>query len=241
MFQVTRSAGLLSALALTLAPSLCRAQQTPPAPGQADRAVLQEGTPGPAHKRIFWIIPNYRTYPSLADYKPITAREKFKIAFDDAFDRGTFVEAALFAGEGQLTKATPTFGQGVAGYSRYLGASFADFAIGDYMTEAIYPAVLHQDPRYFRRGTGSGWSRLKYSVGQIFWTRSDSGKGQFNYSEVAGNATASAISCAYYPDNRDAASAGGKLAIQIGLDTMGNILKEFWPDVARKIAPKAQK
>ncbi len=239
--MATRSAGVLSALALTLAPSLCPAQQAPREQDRADRAIPQESTPEPVHKRIFWIIPNYRTYPTLADYKPITAREKFKIAFDDSFDRGTFVEAAAFGALGQLTNATPSFGQGVAGYAKYFATSYADFAIGDYMTEAIYPTLLHQDPRYFRRGTGSGWSRLRYAAGQIFWTHGDSGKGQFNYSEVAGNASASAISCAYYPDNRDAGSAVTKLGVQIGLDMMGNILKEFWPDVAKKIAPKAQK
>jgi hypothetical protein len=68
------------------------------------------------------------------------------------------------------------------GYTRYFGASYADFIIGNYMTEAIYPSLLHQDPRYFRRGIGSGWSRLGYSVGQIFWIHTDSDRTQFNYS-----------------------------------------------------------
>jgi hypothetical protein len=194
--------------------------------------------PEAGHKRILWIIPNYRTFPSLKDYQPLTAAEKFKIAEQDTLDRGTFALAAGFAGLGQLTNANPSFGQGVAGYARYLGTSYGDFAIGNFMTEAIYPTLLHQDPRYFRRGTGSGVSRLGYAVKQIFWTHTDSGGGQFNFSEIGGNATAAAISISYYPDNRDAASAASKLGIQIALDTAGNILKEFWPDVARKLARK---
>ena len=32
------------------------------------------------------------------------------------------------------------------------------------MTEVIYPSLLHQDPRYFRRGTGSVWSRVGYAA-----------------------------------------------------------------------------
>jgi hypothetical protein len=47
------------------------------------------------------------------------------------------------AGFGQLTNSNRSFGQGAAGYAKYYGASFADFAIGDYMTEAIYPSLLH--------------------------------------------------------------------------------------------------
>jgi hypothetical protein len=73
---------------------------------------------------------------------------------------------------------------------RYLGTSYADFVIGDLMTEAIDPVLLHQDPRHFRRGTGSAWSRLAGAAGQIFWTHRDSDHTQFNFSEIIGNSTA---------------------------------------------------
>jgi hypothetical protein len=192
--------------------------------------------PGPADKRLFWIIPNYRTFPELDHYKPISIKEKFKIARDDSFDRGTIALAAAFAGEGQLSNSDPSFGQGVKGYSHYFATAYADLVIGDFMTEAIYPAILHQDPRYFRRGTGSGWSRLGYATGQIFWTHTDSGNKQFNYSEIVGNSTAVAISTAYYPEGRDVGSAVSKLGSQVGVDMVGNILKEFWPDIRRKFS-----
>jgi hypothetical protein len=186
-------------------------------------------------KRILGIIPNYRSVPYAAVYVPISSKEKFKIAANDAFDRGTVALAAAFAGEGQLTNANQSFGQGAAGYSRYFATAYADLVIGDFMTEAIYPSLLHQDPRYFRRGTGSGMSRLGYSVGQLFRTRTDSGGRQFNYSEIVGNATAVAISNAYYQDQRDFSSAASKLGTQIGVDMVSNILKEFWPDLKRKM------
>jgi hypothetical protein len=189
-------------------------------------------------KRIFGIIPNYRTSATLKDYKPLTAGEKFKIASQDAFDRGSVALAAAFAGQGQLTNSTPSFGQGAAGYARYLGTAYADVVIGDYMTEAIYPSLLHQDPRYFRRGTGNGWSRLGYAMGRIFWTRTDAGGSQFNFSEIAGNSTAVAISNAYYPDNRDVGNALSRLGTQVGVDMLSNVLKEFWPDLSRKLARK---
>jgi len=192
----------------------------------------------PEDKRIFWIIPNYRTSPSLHPYKPLTAEEKFKIATEDSFDRGAAALAVLFAGEAQLTNATPAFGQGAKGYARYLGTSYADFVIGDMMTEAIYPVILRQDPRYFRRGTGGAWSRLASAAGQIFWTHTDSDHMQFNFSEIVGNSTAVAISNAYYPDNRTATNAISKLGVQLGVDMAANILKEFWPDIKRKLSRK---
>jgi hypothetical protein len=187
-------------------------------------------------KRIFGIVPNFRTSTLPVPYQPLTTKEKFKIATEDAFDRGTIALALLFAAEGQASNSNRAFGQGVAGYSRYFGTSYADYVIGDYMTEGIYPTLLHQDPRYFRRGTGGGLSRLGYAMEQIFWTHNDSGRMQFNYSEVAGNATAVAISMSYYQDNRTAGDAVSKLGVQLGVDMTSNILKEFWPDVRRKFS-----
>jgi len=226
-----RSVAFIVASTLLTVTSFC--QTAAPGSGQKNDAAQ---APEPKDKRIFWIIPNYRTSPTLIDYEPIAPKEKFKIAVDDSFDRGTVVLAAAFAGEGQLTNSNPSFGQGAAGYARYFGTAYADFVIGDFMTEAIYPAILRQDPRYFRRGMGSGWSRLGYAVGQIFWTHTDSGGTQFNFSEIVGNSTAVPISSAYYQDGRDVTSAVSKLGSQLGVDMAANILKEFWPDLRRKFS-----
>ena len=228
---------LLILFASAFSPSLSFGQQSSLESSTGPDEVVPPPLPS-ENKRILGIIPNNRTWPSLKDYKPLSAKEKFEIARQDSFDRGTVILAAAFAADAQLTNSNPSFGQGVRGYARYFGASYGDFVIGNYMSEAIYPALLHQDPRYFRRGAGSSWSRLGYSVGQIFWTHTDSDRTQFNYSEILGNSTAVAISSAYYPDNRTAADAVTKLGMQIGIDMASNILKEFWPDMRQKFSRK---
>ena len=81
--------------------------------------------PEPEPKRVFWIIPNFRTSPSLAEYKPLNPREKFRIATLDSFDRGTVALGVLFAAEAQLTNSNPSFGQGVRGYAHYFGTAYA--------------------------------------------------------------------------------------------------------------------
>jgi hypothetical protein len=191
-----------------------------------------------ANKHAFWIIPNFRTSPTLANYKPISAAEKFKIAQQDSFDRGTIGLAAAFAGESQLSNANRSFGQGVEGYSHYFVTAYGGFVIGNYLTEGIFPTLLHQDPRYFRRGQGSKLGRLGYAAGQIFVTHNDNGKTGVNYSELLGNSTAVAISMAYYPENRDVRDAISGLGTQLGVDMAANILKEFWPDLSRKFSKK---
>jgi hypothetical protein len=199
-------------------------------------AVPDEAQQQQRDKRIFWIIPNYRTYPTTQDYHPLITREKFRIARQNLFDPGTFALAAIFAGKDQLTNANPSFGQGTAGYAHRFVTSYADWAIGNSMTDAVMPTLLHQDSRYFRLGQGGGFRRLGHAVSQVFWTRMDSGGHMVNFSEILGNAAAVGISNAYYPDGRTAGDNLNRLGVQIGLDAAGNILKEFWPDLHRKLS-----
>jgi len=216
----------------------------PLSPCQSSTAVTSIPPPADRRtesKRILGIIPNYRTSDSLQNYRPLTIREKFKVASEDALDPGTVELAVLFGAESQLTDGNRAFGQGAAGFGRYAGAAYGDLVIGDYMTEAVFPIFLRQDPRYFRRGVGTKWSRLGYAIGQIFWTHTDAGGTQFNYSEIAGNSAAVAISQAYYKDHRTAADGASKLGMQVGVDMAGNILKEFWPEVQRELQRKLQR
>jgi hypothetical protein len=228
-----------TALCQTVAPSNQSAGST----GEANRAITTPVSPSPAPseqlpRRIFGIIPNYRSHASLKDSKPMTSGEKFRLAARDSLDPGTFVLAGAFAGISQASNSTPSYGQGMAGYGRYYGSTYGDLMIGNFMTDGVYPSLLKQDPRYFRKGSGSTGSRLAYAVGQIFITHGDNRKTQVNFSEICGNATAVAISNAYNPDNRTAADAAGKLGIQLGIDMAGNILKEFAPDLHRKFRGK---
>jgi hypothetical protein len=205
----------------------------------AQHAVDSAVHPSPhVDKHILGIIPNFRTAVMPVNYEPLKPREKFKIAAQDSFDRGTLLLAAAFAGQSQLSNDNKAFGQGVEGYSKYFGAAYADFVVGNYMTEGIFPTVLHQDPRYFRKGTGSGLSRLGYSMGQIFWTHKDSGGGEFNYSEIFGNSAAVAVSTVYYKNSRTAHDAVSSLSVQVGVDMVTNVLKEFWPDFDNKFRSK---
>jgi len=191
--------------------------------------------PAPPDKRIFGVLPNYRTANEAAVYMPITAKQKFNIAAKDSFDYPLLGLAAFIASEGQLNNSHPEFGQGWAGYGRRVGTAYADQAIGNMLTEGLFPTMLHEDPRYFRRGYGGFWSRTYYAATRVFVTRTDSGGTRFNFSEVIGNASGTAISNAYYPDGRNVVDNVQKLGTQIGIDAVSQVLKEFWPDLKRKL------
>lgn len=205
------------------------------AAGSVAISPAQSEPQAPPDKRVFGVLPNYRTANATAIYTPITVKQKFIIASKDSFDYPLVLLGGAIAGLGQLTDQNPSFDQGMAGYARRLGTGYADQAIGNMMTEAFFPAFLHEDPRYFRRGTGTKWSRTYYAATRIFVTRTDSGGKRFNFSEVLGNATAVAISNAYDPDDRTALDNVEKLGQQLGIDAVSQILKEFWPDIKRKV------
>jgi len=192
-------------------------------------------------KRIFGVLPNYRTADGSAPFMPITTRHKFYIAAKDSFDYPVYLTAAAFAGFYQLENQNPSFGQGVEGYAKRLASSYGDQAIGNLMTEAIFPSLLHEDPRYFRIGSGGGstWHRTRYAITRVFVVRTDKGGWTFNFSEWLGNGTTVALSNLYYPaDTRNVSDNVQKLGIQVATDAFSQVLKEFWPDIKRKISKK---
>lgn len=186
-------------------------------------------------KRIFGVLPNYRTVEDTGGVEPITARRKFHIAAKDSFDYPIYFLAGAFAGLSQIENQNPSFGQGLKGYGKRYGGAYGDQMIGNLMAEGLFPSVLHEDPRYYRRGTGGKWQRTFYALTRVLVTHTDAGGSRFNTSEVVGNSVAVAISNAYYPDTRNASENIEKLGIQIGTDAVSNVLKEFWPDVKRKL------
>jgi hypothetical protein len=198
-------------------------------------AAQESSQPGTEDKRILWIFTNHRTTDDAEVLPKITPGGKLAIAWEDSTDRAIFAQTAFISGIGQATNGNPSFGQGVAGYARRFGTTYGDFAIENMMTEGIYPTLLRQDPRYFRRREGTARSRLGYAISRLFITRTDSGRAQFNYSEVVGAATSLAISNFYYPDGRTAGNNLGRYAVQLGFDAASNVLKEFWPDLKRKL------
>ena len=209
--------------------------QTPADPAKPDDPASAVAAEPPPDKRVLGVLPNYRTANESAIYTPISSKQKFMIGSKDSFDYPLVMLAGIFAGLGQLGNQHPQFGQGLEGFGKRLGTGYADQAMGNMLTESIYPAILHEDPRYFRRGTGTVKSRTWYALSRIFVTRTDSGGRRFNFSEVVGNATGVAISNLYYSDTRTAGENAEKLATQLSTDAASQVLKEFWPDIKRKL------
>jgi hypothetical protein len=207
---------------------------------EATATPAPETLPSRTDTHIFGIVPEYDAVNEpVQHYKPITSGEKFWIATHDGFDPFSWVTTGLFAGVAQWHDQSREFGQGATGYAKRYGASFADGAIANFMSEAILPSLLHEDPRYFRLGRGSFFHRVGYTISRELITRKDSGAAGFNFSEVFGNLGAASLSNLYYPPSeRSAGETMERFAVNIVSDTGFNVLKEFWPDMRHKILHK---
>jgi len=210
-----------------------------PQPAQSQTPPSNPEQNGPQHEpsknHIFWVIPNYRSDENSTKIKPLTSGAKLKVALDDSLDPSAFLVAGVFAGIAMAQRQYGPFGQGAQGFAKYYGGAFADQAIGNVMSEGLFPIFLHQDPRYFVRGKGGFWKRTEYAISREFITRGDDGRSHFNTSELAGNAVAAGISNIYYPAaDRSFGNTANKWGEQIALDALFNVAKEFWPDARKK-------
>lgn len=188
--------------------------------------------------RLFGFIPNYATVEGGARHERIlTSGEKFKLSLQGAFDPYEFVIVGVVAGVNQAENDDPSFGQGFNGYGKRYAVDFANEAVGYVMADAVFPSLLRQDPRYFQRGHGSVLRRFLYAGSKMFVTRGDSGGTQFNYSELAGNASAAALANLYEPpSSRTLANGLRTWETLISIDAFGFEAKEFWPDLRRKLS-----
>ena len=211
--------------------------------GQSAEDVLP-ATSSHIDKRVAGVLPNYRTADGTIPFAPISAKMKLTIAAKDSFDYPVYFLSGFFSAIGQLSNQNPSFGQGLSGYGKRFGAGYGDQMIGNMLAEGTLPALLREDPRYFRigSGAGSGGHRLRYALTRILVTKTDRNTTRFNFSEIGGNALSTAISNAYLPDQRNARDNILKFGAAIGTDAFSNVIKEFWPDIKRKIeARKAAK
>jgi len=180
-------------------------------------------------QRLVGVLPNFYT-SYVYDAAPLTWQQKFSLAARGTFDPVAMLGVGVAAGIEQATNTFPGYGQGVAGYGKRFAAKFADGRSSDFLTHAVFPSLLRQDPRYYYQGSGTVKSRLMHAVGSAFFTRSDSGSTQPNYSYVLGDMCSGALSNLYYPQaNRGAQLVFSNAAVGLAGRVGGNLLREFLP------------
>jgi hypothetical protein len=178
-------------------------------------------------QRVLGIVPNfYSNYDWNAP--PLSARQKFALAIRSEIDPMTFTGAAALAGVEEYRKIYPGYGAGFGGFGKRFAAQYANDFASRMIGSAVLPSLLHQDPRYFYKGTGSARSRALYAIKSAFICRGDNGKNQFDYSHILGDFAAGSLANLYYPESNE----GATLIFTNGLIEIGgmagtNLIREF--------------
>jgi Carboxypeptidase regulatory-like domain len=177
-------------------------------------------------QRILGIIPNfYVAYDK--NTVPLTKKLKYELALRAATDGVSIAGDFVLAGVNQAAD-TPHYQQGAKGYGQRFGAAYADSSTNVMLGGAVLPSLLHQDPRYFYQGTGTGRSRARHAILSPFICKGDNGRSQFNYSGVGGNLIAASLTNVYYPPrDRGAGLVVSNTLINIGGRLADDLVSEF--------------
>lgn len=182
-------------------------------------------------QRVLGFIPNfYVTYNQ--DAAPLTTKLKFQLAWKSATDPVTIVGTAFLAGIEQAGDQYPEFGQGAEGYGKRLGAGYGDVFASTFLSGAVFPSLLKQDPRYYYKGSGSKGSRLLHAIGNSVTCKGDNGRWQINYSNLAGVFGGAALASTFYPTTNPGLFTLSSGLIRLGESSLGGVVQEF---IVRKL------
>ncbi len=211
--------------------------RTNPAP-QTQRYVAgsQPVRDGTTFERIMGVKRGLKSFETAWNAPPMTARQKYLFALYEAEDMKAHVGNVLQSALEQATDSEPHYGQGWGAYAQRYGASEADQATSCFFIYGLLPHLTKTDPRYFRKRTGSVWSRINYATSRTFITRKDSGGSTFNTPQVLGQALQSGISLAYYPPkDQGAGHTAVSWALSLLYNSGYNVATEFYPDIWHKV------
>lgn len=184
-------------------------------------------------QRVAGIMATFNTTQN-RDAVPLSAGQKYRLFFKSAFDPWPFGLTAVVAGINQASDSDPEWGQGMQGYGKRYGAAYSDYFIGNFFGNAVLPSLLHEDPRYFQKGSGSAMSRFLWAASSTVWCKRDAGGWGPNYANVGGNLIGAAIGRVYYPASERTVGdtiSDGLIVSAEGI--VGAEVIEFWPSVVR--------
>ena len=192
-------------------------------------------------QRLLGVVPHFGV-TDRQDAPPLSSGEKFHLFAKAAFDPATVAIEGLQAALSQAEDEFPGYGQGLQGYGKRFGASFADEVSSGFFSNYFYSVLLKEDPRYFRLGHGTFKHRFGYAVVQEFVCHKDAGGKGFSYENVLGAFSSGGLSNVYYPSSdRGLSLTMSRSAIALGYGSVGGLVDEFWPDISSRIFKRHKK
>jgi hypothetical protein len=178
-----------------------------------------------------------KAYPSLSEWKPLTARQKFDVFIHSTYSPRTFANAAIdqVADRVKGNHLNREYETGFRGVGQAYGINLATNETDVFFQRFLFPTLLKQDPRYFRNPDLPFFQRALYAMSRVLVTRTDSGGQTFNSSRILSIAASRAVADLYVPGERQGMHPiAGCISFTLLRDAGLNLAHEFWPDVRRK-------
>ncbi len=178
-----------------------------------------------------------KPYPSLNEWKPLTARQKFDVFVHSTYSPRTFANAAIdeAADRAKGNHLNREYETGVRGVGQRYGINLATNETDVFFQRFLFPTLLKQDPRYFRNPDLPFFRRALYAMSRVLITRTDSGGQTFNSSRILSIAASRAVADLYVPGERQGMHPiASCVSFTLLRDAGMNLAHEFWPDVRRK-------
>ena len=178
-----------------------------------------------------------KPYPSVTEWQPLTAREKFEVFLHSTYSPRTFANAAIdeAADRAKGRRLNREYETGFRGVGQAYGINLATNETDVFFQRFLFPTLLKQDPRYFRNPDLPFFQRALYAMSRVLITRTDSGGQTFNSSRILSIAASRAVSDLYVPGERQGMNpVAADVSFTLLRDAGMNLLHEFWPDARRK-------
>jgi hypothetical protein len=178
-----------------------------------------------------------KPYPSLPEWQPLTARQKFEVFLHSTYSPRTFANAAIdeAAVRARGHRLNMEYETGIRGVGQAYGINLATNETEVFFQRFLFPTLLRQDPRYFRNPDLPFFHRALYAMSRVLITRTDSGGQAFNSSRILSLAASQEVADLYVPGERQGLHPiAGCVTFTLLRDAGENLLHEFWPDVRRK-------
>ncbi len=167
---------------------------------------------------------------------PLTWQEKGYLALHNLADPANFATIVGISAISIGTNAHTAYGPGFEGFGKIAGVSLLQDATGQFFGVFAVPALVHQDPRYYRMSGAPLRRRILYSISRTVISRSDDGATIPNYATLLTYPITAELANLYVPGihpNGEATVA--RIATGLATDPANNLLTEFLPDVAKRI------
>lgn len=178
-----------------------------------------------------------KAYPSVSEWQPLTARQKFDVFLHSTYAPRTFANAAIdeAADRAKGRHLNREYETGFRGVGQRYGINLATAETDVFFQRFLFPTLLRQDPRYFRNPDLPFFKRALYAMSRVLITRTDGGGQTFNSSRILSIAASRAVSDLYVPGERQGMHpVAACVSFTLVRDAGMNLVHEFWPDVRRK-------